>query len=296
MSEQQQQKLVRLNTLRTLIEKPDSRQAIIEAVPESIKPMLTFQRIHRTLFFQIRKTPEILWCDPMSVLEAVSELAQLGFEPGGPRQLAHLLPFRNNGKKTYELKVVIGYRGIIELLYRAPQILDVRTYVRHEKDYFEIEHGVNPVLIHRPHTEGHPGDWNGAYCVVYMKDNIRHPEYMRRDEIEDIRKRCSGPNSSAWQLWPGEMARKTVLRRASKNLPQSIELMHALSLEDDDFGQEPEPDVVSVTSEPAPTRADELASMLEGGSPIVNGNASQSIVDPNPELEPVDIDFTPPNR
>jgi len=55
---------------------------------------------------------------------------------------------------------------------------------------------------------------------------------MTKDEVEAIRKRSRAGKSGPWVTDWGEMAKKTVVRRLSKMLPLSSEIMDYVSADD----------------------------------------------------------------
>ena len=61
---------------------------------------------------------------------------------------AFLLPFSNKGK--LECSFQIGYKGLLNLAYRNPQMQIIQAEEVYMNDVFEYELGLNPKLIHKP--------------------------------------------------------------------------------------------------------------------------------------------------
>ena len=84
-----------------------------------------------------------------------------------------------------------------------------------------------------------------VYAVAFFNDGSTQFEVMVKAEVEAIRKRSRAYGSGPWVSDFEEMAKKTVVRRLSKYLPQSPEMARALEIqamaEDGDFGEGQKP-------------------------------------------------------
>ena len=115
-----------------------------------------------------------------------------------------------------------GYRLFIDLARRSGEVLGVEAHVVYENDDFALRYGTDPALEHTPTLTSDPGKPLGAYAVAHLKGGGVQVEFMRTDEIEKARD-AGAKNSPAWVTWWSEMAKKVVLRRASKLWPLSVE-------------------------------------------------------------------------
>ncbi len=75
----------------------------------------------------------------------------MGLEPNTQLGQAYLLPYKNKG--ITECQFQIGYKGLIDLGYRNPQMQIISAQAVYENDKFEYELGLNPRLEHRPALE-----------------------------------------------------------------------------------------------------------------------------------------------
>jgi hypothetical protein len=80
---------------------------------------------------------------------------------------------------------------------------------------FTYSRGMNPTLEHVPAISNR-GAFVGAYCVYTLPDGSKDFQFMSADDIEHIRSLAPGKNSPAWMNHPGEMRKKTVVRRTMK--------------------------------------------------------------------------------
>ena len=124
---------------------------IKKALPEVITP----ERFTRMALSALNTTPKLNECTPMSFLAALMNAAQLGLEPNTPLGQAFLIPYNNKGKM--ECQFQLGYKGLIDLSYRNPNMQIITAHTVYENDEFEYELGLNPCLDHRP-TLGERGE------------------------------------------------------------------------------------------------------------------------------------------
>lgn len=177
-------------------------------------------RIARTAF---QTKADLQKCTPQSIIESVMKACELNLEPDGARRHAYLVPF--GGKCT----LIIGYPGFIELAERAKIYAAIETREIHEKDRFSLVYNPEAVFSHSPFTE------RGAGCITHVYSYARKLngalifETMTWDEVENIKRCCTvGP---AWKNYPGEMAKKVVLKRMLKRQPCSVELAEAIEID-----------------------------------------------------------------
>lgn len=118
-----------------------------------------------------------------------------------------------------EINFQTDYKGEIKLAkkYSRNPIKDIYAKVVRDGDEFveRIEGGVQTVYFNPVPFSDQP--IIGAFAVVVFKDGSMIYETMSKAEIEGIRNGFSkAKNSPAWTKTPGEMYKKTVLRRLLK--------------------------------------------------------------------------------
>lgn len=188
------------------------------------------------------RQPRLLECSRPSLVLAVMECAALGLEIDSVSGMAYMVPFREKGEMRATL--IVGYRGMIQLCYRHPKVVDMAAVPIFEQDDYAYEEGIRPVLKHRPK----PGvkTWEtliGAYARGVIVGGGRPFKMMFKDEIEEHRARSRSwqhnPELSAWTSDPIPMALKTPVRTLVKFMPQSAQLMRALAVEQDPENEQP---------------------------------------------------------
>lgn len=191
---------------------------------------LTPDRMARIAMTELRKTPKLQECDPMSFIAAIMQASQLGLEPGIMGS-CYLIPFFNSKLGKYECTFMPGYRGFLDLARRSGQIKSLVARAVYENDVFEYEYGLQESVTHKPAMDER-GELRAVYAVALLKDGGHQFEVMSKREIEAVRQKSQGKNAGPWTEYYDEMARKTVVRKLFKWLPCSVEMQKAVSLDE----------------------------------------------------------------
>lgn len=225
-------------------------QAFFEANKSSLAAVLPkhvgADRLLKLTLGALRQNPKLMECTVESLFGAAIWCAQLGLEPNTPMGHAYLIPFKVKG--VMQVQCVIGYRGLIDLARRSGQIVSIAAHEVCQNDEFDFAYGLDERLTHKPALSDR-GPVIAFYAVAKLQGGGYAFEVMSVEQIEAIRDR-DGSNawkdvwengrktgrrekaSSPWWDHPVEMGRKTVVRRLSKYLPISIEMMDAVSADD----------------------------------------------------------------
>lgn len=189
-------------------------------LPEGMKTDWFIQEVR----VAIARAPKLMECDQVSVFDAITTCAQLGLSPSGRLGSAYLIPFKDR------CTLVVGYRGYLDLAYRSGEVVGMQAQVVYEADTFEWEEGLEPILRHKRSEADNPGAMKAVYAVAQMKNGYRTFVVMTRREVEAIKARSPGARQRGgpWDTDPGEMAKKTAIRRLVKLLPLSPQKAQAL--------------------------------------------------------------------
>lgn len=209
-------------------------KSIKEQINRALPKQLDADRFMRVMLTELRHTPALANCSPESFLSAMMQSAQLGLEVGNGLGHAYLIPF-SNGKDRQgraNVQLIIGYRGMMDLIRRSGQVSKLPVRAVYEKDQFHYEYGTNEDIKHTPTTESQTGELTFVYAVAYMKDGSKQFEVMNRGQIEKVRSHSKARSMNAWETHFEEMAKKTVVRRLFKYLPISVEIQKAIILDE----------------------------------------------------------------
>ncbi|MCP9963949.1 recombinase RecT [Actinomadura madurae] len=207
-------------------------------------------RFMRMALTCMRKNPQLLDCDPASVLGALLEAARLGLEPGTKQ--AAIVPF---GRQA---TFIAQWQGLVELMYRSGQVTSVTAEFIHEADEWEYTVGDDGRFYHRPNLlAGDRGPILLAYAFATIKGGGRsRVVFLSKPEAEEIRDEFSknyqraeknrrgnpqqyaehpdwGKFNSTWHTHFDAMWRKSCVRRLADWVPSSPELRELLMKENE---------------------------------------------------------------
>lgn len=220
------QSLSPINSIRTLLER--SKAQIAMALPKH----LNADRIIRVAMTSIQRNPQLLECDPISLVAAVIQSSQLGLEPDGILGHAYLIPFNNAKKNRMEVQFIPGYKGMIDLARRSGQVVAIGAHVVYENEPFKLVYGYEEKLDHEPLPPSKRGARKGVYAAARLKDGSVHFEWLWAEEVEDIKNQSKARNFGPWKTHEDEMWRKTAIRRLAKYLPLSVEFAKAAAADE----------------------------------------------------------------
>ncbi|HAT1796318.1 TPA: recombination protein RecT [Legionella pneumophila] len=191
---------------------------------------LTPERMARIAMTELRKTPKLQECDPLSFIASIMQAAQLGLEPGILGS-CYLIPFWNSKLGKFECTFMPGYRGFLDLARRSGQIVSLVARAVYENDEFSYEFGLKENIIHKPAMDN-KGQLIAVYAVALLKDGGHQFDVMSKEEVDTVRETSKSKDNGPWVTHYEEMAKKTVLRRLFKWLPCSVEMQKAVSLDE----------------------------------------------------------------
>lgn len=226
---------------KRILEVLDKQEAQIKvALPEQMRTMEAMLRFKRIALTEIKRSEKLQRADPLSLLGAIIQAAQLGLELGSGLGHAFLIPYFNKDLQIYEAQMMPGFRGFIELMRRSGHVDTVTARIVRKGDLFEFEYGDDEKLRHVPSREPivtYDKDKKeiirpitDAYAHVRLKTGGILREVMTREQIDWIMERKKDTNP-VWTTDYDEMARKTVVRRISKYSPLSPQLAQAITLD-----------------------------------------------------------------
>ena len=219
---------------------------LAKALPSHI----SIDKFQRTLMAAVKADPELLKADRASLFNACEKAALDCLLPD--KREAALVVFKRNFKdaqgnwqQALEVTYMPMVYGLRKKILQSGEVADITAKVVYrreaEEGAFIYEEGTESMLRHRPIldlTEDEARDENmvAVYSMATYKDGTKSYEVMRRFEVEKVRessqtgatrdkrgnlRKPSGP----WVEWQPEQFKKTCIRRHSKTLPMSGDII-----------------------------------------------------------------------
>ncbi len=210
-----------------------SRQAqIMECLPLTHRNPAEANRLVRILMASCIKIPKLLQSTHESMLMALVNSAELRLEPNTPQQFAVIIPYENKKKNTVEAQFQLMYKGLVEIGLRTEKVKQIYSYPVFAGDAFKVTLGSDPKIIHEPgFKDNTPARLSHVYAIAVLLDGRQQYEVMTRAEVDAIRARSRSQSDGPWVTDYIQMAKKTVVKRLMKLLPQTDATARALELD-----------------------------------------------------------------
>lgn len=173
--------------------------------------------------------------NPTSAQNAIINVAAIGVTLNPAAKHAYLVP--RDGMVCLD----ISYIGLLHLAMQTGSILWGQCKLVRANDEYENQ-GLDSAPLHKYKAFGDRGDVIGGYCTVKTAQGDYLTEEMNLAEIKKIEQTSKAKNGP-WKNYWDEMARKTIVKRASKYWPNVERLDNAIHYlnENNDEGFEQEP-------------------------------------------------------
>lgn len=220
------------NTIIEVLEK--NKDELKKALPytQNIQP----ERIIRIISTALTLNPTLIKCSAQSILGCAIQSAQLGLVPDSILGQCYFVPFYSSQDKTYKAQIIIGYRGLIDLIYRSGMVKSVYANVVRPEDEFEYEYGINQKLIHKPKPKDKASwslnDIQYAYAYIYTVNGGFIFNVLDHNELVIIKSYSKTREEiSVWNSRPNMASMKSAIRQIIKYAPYSAELRSVDMLE-----------------------------------------------------------------
>ncbi len=178
----------------------------------------------------VKENPKLLQTDPKSLFGAVLLSAEVGLKPNTALQHSFIIPYKG------QAKFQIGYKGLIEIMYRNPRVKQITARAVFENDDFDYGYGLTPFLNHKPARKD-KGKLECVYatCLVDNEPIFVVVEKAELDAIRQISQTIGSQyspynNGTDVHNW---MEIKAGIKSLSKLIPTSNNLEMAKAVEYD---------------------------------------------------------------
>jgi len=153
--------------------------------------------------------------------------ARLGLEPGTEEFYLTVRKVKGNP----EILGIVGYQGLVELMYRAGAVASVVAEVVYSTDKFTYRRGIDERPIHETDWDAtERGELRLAYAYAIMKDGATSKVVvLNKADIATIKGSSASAqyDSGPWTTHPHAMWLKSAVRQLAKWVPTSAEYRNA---------------------------------------------------------------------
>lgn len=203
-------------------------QVIFQAMPQfqriaEKRQLVRWEEESQYALQACKGNPRLLECNVSTIQDAIINVASVGLSLNPAAGYAYLVPEYSKPAGGTACQLRISFKGLIKLATDTGAMSWVKAEVVKADDFFEYR-GPCEIPIHT--TTGSPfdhrGDTVGAYCMAKMKETGDVlVDIISSAELEKIKSCAKTPK--VWDMWPDEMAKKAIIKRAAKQWPRNKE-------------------------------------------------------------------------
>lgn len=160
----------------------------------------------------LQKNDTLAKCSAHTVQNSIINVAAVGLTLNPALGYAYLVPEKG------ECNLKVSFKGLVKIATDSGSILWVKAEIVKANDKFAYngpcsmpDHSMNPFIDR--------GATVGVYCIAKTHQGDILVDVMSADEIAKIRK--AAKQDYVWSAWPDEMAKKAIIKRASKQWPKT---------------------------------------------------------------------------
>jgi recombination protein RecT len=163
-----------------------------------------------------------------SFQNAIINIAAIGISLNPALKHAYLVPRSMEKGKPPSVCLDVSYQGLMHLAMQSGGIVWGQAKIVYKNDKY-TNNGIDKAPTHEQDTFGDKGLVVGVYCTVKTKDGDYLTEEMDHKSILEVQNASQAKNGP-WKNWWNEMARKTVVKRASKYWPSCDNVASAIEV------------------------------------------------------------------
>ena len=166
----------------------------------------------------LNKNAMLQQCAPQSIQESITNVAAIGLSLNPAYGYAYLVPdsIKSGSQWVKVCQLRVSFKGLVKIAVDSGAIKFVRAEIVKENDVFTYN-GPMAAPIHQMNPFGDRGKVVGVYCIAKTPDGEHLTDVMGIDDINKIR--AAAKQDGVWAKWFEEMAKKAIIKRASKQWP-----------------------------------------------------------------------------
>ena len=186
----------------------------------------------------LRRNLKLQSCQRETIQDAIINVAACGLTLNPAFGYAYLIPenIKIGDDWVNVCQLRISFKGLIKAAIDSGAIQWVAADVVHKEDTFEFN-GKWALPVHNmdPFAEDR-GKPTGVYCVARMADGQYITETAPWSEV--LKAKAAAKTKKVWEEWEEEMAKKFIIKRASKQWPKFDRVERTVSIMNEYEGSE----------------------------------------------------------
>lgn len=190
---------------------------------------VSFEKFTTAAAVALANNSDLLGADRQSVINALSSCAKDGLIPDNREAALIVYKTKNaNGQWIPKAQYLPMIDGVMKRARQSGEVSVIATRAWYKNDQFRVwmdEDGEH--IFYEPNLLDR-GELVGTFAYAKMKSGELQFEVMNLDDIEKVRAASKNSDKGPWVDWYESMARKSVMHRLCRRLPNNSEMMEML--------------------------------------------------------------------
>ncbi|HGE8396205.1 TPA: recombinase RecT [Serratia marcescens] len=196
---------------------------------EILPSHVSFEKFTTAAAVALANNSDLLGADRQSVINALSSCAKDGLIPDNREAALIVYKTKNaNGQWIPKAQYLPMIDGVMKRARQSGEVSVIATRAWYKNDQFRVwmdEDGEH--IFYEPNLLDR-GELVGTFAYAKMKSGELQFEVMNLDDIEKVRAASKNSDKGPWVDWYESMARKSVMHRLCRRLPNNSEMMEML--------------------------------------------------------------------
>ncbi|QGH64189.1 recombinase RecT [Serratia proteamaculans] len=190
---------------------------------------VSFEKFTTAAAVALANNSDLLGANRQSVINALSSCAKDGLIPDNREAALIVYKTKNaNGQWIPKAQYLPMIDGVMKRARQSGEVSVIATRAWYKNDQFRVwmdEDGEH--IFYEPNLLDR-GELVGTFAYAKMKSGELQFEVMNLDDIEKVRAASKNSDKGPWVDWYESMARKSVMHRLCRRLPNNSEMMEML--------------------------------------------------------------------
>jgi len=200
----------------------------LEGVQQLLPAHVSFERFVQSAAVAIANNKDLMAADPQSVINSLTQCAKDGLVADNREAALVVFNTKNGNDWVKKAQYMPMVDGVMKRARQSGEISVIASRSVYQNDKFRAWMDGDGEHIEYEPTMFERGPMIGVFAYAKMKSGEIQFEVMNMADIDKVRQASKNSDKGPWVDWFEGMAKKAVMHRLCRRLPNSAELMEML--------------------------------------------------------------------
>lgn len=200
----------------------------LDGVQQLLPAHVSFERFVQSAAVAIANNKDLMAADPQSVINSLTQCAKDGLVADNREAALVVFNTKNGNEWVKKAQYMPMVDGVMKRARQSGEISVIASRSVYQNDKFRAWMDGDGEHIEYEPTMFERGPMIGVFAYAKMKSGEIQFEVMNMADIDKVRQASKNSDKGPWVDWFEGMAKKAVMHRLCRRLPNSAELMEML--------------------------------------------------------------------